>query len=148
MPNVLQLIDSFNQGGTEWQTVQLTRLLHESGKYRVLLASLSAEGPLRAEVERLGFHDIPSFPLQNFYNLNALNQLSAWRRSCAKQIFISFTLTIFIQTFLVWLLPHWLEFRLGLHLAGRLRASDHPRNDGSSGGPSGLRNPWLQMLRR
>ena len=75
MRNVLQLMDSFNQGGTESQTVQLMRLLHESGNYRVLLASLSAEGPLRAEVERLGFHDIPYFPLQNFYNLNAVNQL-------------------------------------------------------------------------
>ncbi|HUE83874.1 MAG TPA: glycosyltransferase [Pyrinomonadaceae bacterium] len=76
MPNVLQLLDSFNQGGTEWQTVQLTRLLHESGKYRIFLASLSSEGPLRAEVERLGFHDIPSFPLQNFYNFNAMKQLA------------------------------------------------------------------------
>jgi glycosyltransferase involved in cell wall biosynthesis len=76
MPNVLQLLDSFNQGGTEWQTVQLTRLLHESGKYRIFLASLSSEGPLRAEVERLGFRDVPSFPLQNFYNANAARQLS------------------------------------------------------------------------
>src|SRR5918993_2145 len=75
MPNVLQLLDSFNQGGTEWQTVQLTRLLHESGKYRIFLASLNSEGPLRAEVERLGYRDIPSFPLQNFYNANALKQL-------------------------------------------------------------------------
>ena len=76
MANVLQLFDTFNQGGTEWQTVQLTRLLHESGKHRLFLASLSNEGPLRAEVERLGFHDIPSFPLQNFYNANAMKQLS------------------------------------------------------------------------
>jgi glycosyltransferase involved in cell wall biosynthesis len=76
MSNVLQLFDSFNQGGTEWQTVQLTRLLHESGKHRIFLASLSNEGPLRAEVERLGFHDIPSFPLQNFYNFNTMKQLS------------------------------------------------------------------------
>lgn len=75
MPNVLQLFDSFNQGGTEWQTVQLTRLLHESGKYRLFLASLSSEGPLRAHLEQLGFSDIPSFPLQNFYNVNALKQL-------------------------------------------------------------------------
>lgn len=76
MANVLQLFDSFNQGGTEWQTVQLTRLLQESGKHRLSLASLNNEGPLRAEAERLGFHDIPSFPLQNFYNLNAMKQLS------------------------------------------------------------------------
>src|SRR6476619_3867824 len=76
MSNVLQLFDSFNQGGTEWQTVQLTRLLHESGKHRIFVASLSSEGPLRAHVERLGFNDIPYFPLQNFYNVNAMKQLS------------------------------------------------------------------------
>ena len=76
MANVLQLFDSFNQGGTEWQTVQLTRLLHESGKHRLFLAALKNEGPLRVEVERLGFRDIPSFPLQNFYNANAMKQLS------------------------------------------------------------------------
>src|SRR5689334_20443464 len=76
MANVLQLFDSFNQGGTEWQTVQLTRLLKESGKHRLFLATLNDEGPLRAEVARLGFTDIPSFPLQNFYNVNAMKQLS------------------------------------------------------------------------
>jgi len=76
MANVLQLFNSFNQGGTEWQTVQLTRLLHETGKHRLFLASINDEGPLRAEVEKLGFHEIPSFPLQNFYNLNAAQQLS------------------------------------------------------------------------
>ena len=74
MPNVLQLLDSFNQGGTEGQIVQLTRWLQASGKYRIFLAALSGEGPLRAEVERLGYRDIPTFPLQNFYNVNALKQ--------------------------------------------------------------------------
>ena len=76
MANVLQLFDSFNQGGTEWQTVQLTRLLCESGKHRIFIAALSDAGPLRAEVERLGFNDVPSFPLQNFYNFNATRQLT------------------------------------------------------------------------
>lgn len=76
MPNVLQLLDSFNQGGTEWQIVQLTKWLQASGKYRIFLAALSGEGPLRAEVERLGYRDIPTFPLQNFYNVNALKQQS------------------------------------------------------------------------
>ena len=79
MPNVLQLFDSFNQGGTEGQTVQLIKLLRESGKYDVFIASLSSEGPLRAHVERLGYKDIPSFPLQNFYNANAAKQLTRMR---------------------------------------------------------------------
>jgi glycosyltransferase involved in cell wall biosynthesis len=76
MPNVLQLLDSFNQGGTEGQIVQLTKWLQASGKYRIFLAALSGEGPLRAEVERLGYHDIPTFPLQSFYNVNAFKQQS------------------------------------------------------------------------
>jgi glycosyltransferase involved in cell wall biosynthesis len=79
MTNVLQLLDSFNQGGTESQTVQLVRLLHESGRHRVFVASLSSEGPLRREVERLGFENMPSFPLQNFYNVNAARQLMRLR---------------------------------------------------------------------
>lgn len=79
MPNVLQLLDSFNQGGTEGQTVQLIRLLKESGKHDVFVASLSSEGPLRAQIERLGYKDVPSFPLQNFYNANAAMQLTRLR---------------------------------------------------------------------
>jgi glycosyltransferase involved in cell wall biosynthesis len=73
--NVLQLIDSFQQGGTERQAVQLTRLLAESGRYRVHVACLSGEGPLRSEVERLNLGDIPSFPLTSFYDRNAARQL-------------------------------------------------------------------------
>ncbi len=78
--NVLQLIDSFFQGGTERQTVQLTRLLCESGRYRVHLACLSHEGPLRGEVEGLGLPEIPSFPLTSFYDRNMVVQLRRFAR--------------------------------------------------------------------
>ena len=78
-PNVLLFIDSFAQGGTERQVVQLARLLSESGRYQIHLACLSGEGVLRAEVERLGFTDIPEFPLTSFYDRNMLTQL----RRCA-----------------------------------------------------------------
>ena len=78
-PNVLLFIDSFEQGGTERQVVQLARLLSESGRYQIHLACLSGEGVLRAEVERLGFTDIPEFPLTSFYDRNMLAQL----RRCA-----------------------------------------------------------------
>ncbi|MEP7198300.1 MAG: glycosyltransferase [Chloroflexota bacterium] len=78
--NVLLFIDSFQQGGTERQVVQLTRLLHESGRYQVHLACLSRAGVLRAEVERLGFTDIPAFPLNSFYDRNALVQLRRFVR--------------------------------------------------------------------
>lgn len=75
MQNVLQLIDSFNQGGTERQVVQLTRMLHRSGRYRVHLACLSRSGPLRAEIDELNLGDIPEFPLTSFYDRNAFVQL-------------------------------------------------------------------------
>jgi glycosyltransferase involved in cell wall biosynthesis len=74
-PVVLQLIDSFNQGGSERQALQLTRLLHNNGKFDVRLASLSPEGVLRASIADLDLGDIPSFPLKSFYDANAVNQL-------------------------------------------------------------------------
>jgi len=74
-PVVLQLIDSFHQGGSERQAIQLTRLLHESGRFNVRLASLSREGTLRAAAEELDLAEIPSFPLNSFYDSNALAQL-------------------------------------------------------------------------
>jgi glycosyltransferase involved in cell wall biosynthesis len=79
-PNVLQLIDSFHQGGTERQAVQLARLLHESGRYSVHVACLNAEGVLRAEVSRLGLKEIPEFPLSSFYDRNMVKQLRRFTR--------------------------------------------------------------------
>ncbi len=73
-PVVLQLIDSFNQGGSERQAIQLTRLLRESGRFRIRLASLSAAGVLRAEAEELDLGEIPAFPLESFYDRNAFVQ--------------------------------------------------------------------------
>jgi len=73
---VLQLIDSFNQGGSERQALQLTRLLAQSGKFEVHLAALSPAGSLRATIEDLDLGEIPSFPLNNFYDANAVRQLS------------------------------------------------------------------------
>lgn len=76
-PAVLQLIDSFNQGGSELQATQLTRLLCESGTFAVHLATLNPNGPLKASVESLNLPDIPAFPLTSFYDLNAVKQLRA-----------------------------------------------------------------------
>ena len=75
MRNVLQVIDSFDQGGSEQQAVQLTRLLFESGNYRVHVACLRNKGVLRSQLENIGFSDIPEFPLSRFYDLHALKQL-------------------------------------------------------------------------
>ncbi len=83
-PAVLQLIDSFNQGGSEWQALQLTRRLSQSDNFTVYLASLSPEGPLRSSIADLSVGPIPSFPLNSFYDANAIRQLKVcvqWLKS-------------------------------------------------------------------
>jgi len=72
-PPVLHLINSFQQGGTERQAVQLVRLLQTSGHYDVHVACLDGSGGLRKELESLG--NIPEFPLTSFYDRNAISQL-------------------------------------------------------------------------
>ena len=74
-PVVLQLIDSFAQGGSESQALQLTRLLSESGRFKVHLACLNPNGSLRPTIEDLELGEIPAFPLTSFYDRNALSQL-------------------------------------------------------------------------
>ena len=73
--NALQLIGSFHQGGSERQAVQLTRLLLESGRCNVFVATLERDGVLLDEINRLGFKDIPEFRLNNFYDLQAARQV-------------------------------------------------------------------------
>jgi L-malate glycosyltransferase len=79
-PNVLHIIDSFEQGGTERQAVQLVRLLHESNRYGVHLACIHDRGVLRADVERLGIGEIEAYPLNSFFNRNFAFQLRRLRR--------------------------------------------------------------------
>ena len=74
-PSVLHIIDSFEQGGTERQAVQLVRLLQESGRYRVHLACLQNRGPLRDGAELLGLGEIREYPLNSFYDRNFASQL-------------------------------------------------------------------------
>jgi L-malate glycosyltransferase len=73
-PNVLHIIDSFEQGGTERQAIQLVRLLQASGRYRVHLACLQNRGSLRAEADALGLGEIPEYPLTSFYDRNFVRQ--------------------------------------------------------------------------
>lgn len=78
--NVLQFIGSFNQGGSERQALQLTKLLKEEGTHNIFLAVLNKEGVLREEATRVGFAEIAEFPLRSFYDLNFVGQL----RKCVR----------------------------------------------------------------
>ncbi len=83
--NALQLIGSFNQGGSERQAVQLTRLLLESGRCNVYVATLEREGVLLDEMHRLGFNDIPEFRLNSFYDLHAVRQVRRFAQYLKKR---------------------------------------------------------------
>lgn len=80
--NVLQFIGSFNQGGSERQAVQLTKLLHSDETFNVFPVTLNREGGLLKELEEIGFTDIPEFKLTSFFNLRFLKQI----RACSKFI--------------------------------------------------------------
>ena len=79
-PNVLFIIDSFEQGGSERQALQLLRQLHESGRCRVHLACLQNRGSLRTDAEQFGIGEILEYPLTSFYDLNFLRQLRRLKR--------------------------------------------------------------------
>jgi glycosyltransferase involved in cell wall biosynthesis len=74
-PNVLFIIDSFEQGGSERQAMQLLRQLQASGRCRVHLACLQNRGSLRSEADHLGIGEIPEYALNSFYDLNFVRQL-------------------------------------------------------------------------
>lgn len=73
--SVLHLINSFEQGGTERQTLQLARLLKESGRFQIKLACLNPHGVLRAEAEALGLGDIEHYKLTSFHDANFVKQV-------------------------------------------------------------------------
>lgn len=75
--NALQLIGSFHQGGSERQAVQLTRLLLDSERFNVFVATLDRSGVLLEDIDRLGIHDVPEFRLKSFYDLQTARQV--WR---------------------------------------------------------------------
>ncbi|HJQ68942.1 MAG TPA: glycosyltransferase [Blastocatellia bacterium] len=72
---VLQLVSSFNQGGSERQAVQLARLLKQSGRYEVRMACLDLSGVLLDEARRLELGEIPEYRLTSFYDRNMFTQL-------------------------------------------------------------------------
>ncbi|MEN3330642.1 MAG: hypothetical protein V7641_7 [Blastocatellia bacterium] len=74
-PNVLQLIGSFHQGGSERQALQLARLLKASNQYNLHLACIDKSGALLDSIDQLGLAEIPEYPLTSFYDRNALVQV-------------------------------------------------------------------------
>jgi len=77
---VLQLIGSFNQGGSERQAVNLVRLLKDEGSFDIFAATLNRSGVLLTEIEATGVPEIPEFPLTSFYDINFVHQV----RRCVK----------------------------------------------------------------
>src|SRR5499427_5703181 len=78
-PRVLHLITSFDAGGTERQAVELLNRLDEK-RFDARLAVLGWRGPLRRQiVERFPY--VPEFPLDSFFNANALKQLLRLRET-------------------------------------------------------------------
>lgn len=82
--NALQLIGSFHQGGSERQAVQLTRLLLESGRCNVFVATLDRDGVLLEEIKRFGLNEIPEFRLNSFYDLNTARQVRSFAQYLKK----------------------------------------------------------------
>ena len=78
-PNILHIVDSFEQGGTERQALQLVRMLHESGRYRVHLGCLQRKGLLLAPAEGAGLGEIREYPLSSFYDRNFVAQIRRLR---------------------------------------------------------------------
>src|ERR1043165_7003770 len=74
-PNVLFINESFEQGGSERQALQLLTQLHESGRVNVRLACLQDRGSLKAAAEQLGIGEIYEYPLTSFYDWNFAKQL-------------------------------------------------------------------------
>ncbi|HEY6046622.1 MAG TPA: glycosyltransferase [Pyrinomonadaceae bacterium] len=78
--NVLHMIDSFEQGGTERQAIQLVRLLQASGRCQMRLACLQNRGLLRRDADRLNLGEIQEYPLTSFYDVNFIKQVRSLAR--------------------------------------------------------------------
>ena len=78
--NVLHMIDSFDQGGTERQAIQLVGLLQASRRCQVRIACLQNKGMLRADADRLNLGEIPEYPLTSFYDSNFIRQTRSLMR--------------------------------------------------------------------
>lgn len=84
-PRVLQLVDSFHQGGTERQAVQLIRALVQTGRYEVFVSCLNKEGALLGQLDGLGLPEIVGYSLNSFFDLNFLRQVRRLARQLRRE---------------------------------------------------------------
>lgn len=80
---ILELIGSFELGGSELQAVRLTNRLARQGLFDVRVACLDAAGPLAKDLEYSG--EIRSFPLSSFYDANFARQVRDLARFIRKE---------------------------------------------------------------
>jgi len=78
--NVLHLIGSFNQGGSERQALQLAAQLSRTDRFHIELGVLRDEGPLRVLVEDEGLTRPHTFPLRAFYKPGFLREVGRFRK--------------------------------------------------------------------
>jgi len=76
---VLELVGSFDQGGSERQALHLSQALRDEGSFDVYISCLNRSGSLLDEFRWLDEASIPEFKLTSFYNFNFLKQV----RRCA-----------------------------------------------------------------
>lgn len=77
-PDVLHLIETFHQGGSERQAVQLVRLLDATGRFNLHVACLRDEGVLRRDLDGLELPPIEAFPLVSFQHPTTAVRLAAF----------------------------------------------------------------------
>jgi glycosyltransferase involved in cell wall biosynthesis len=78
-PRVLHLINNLYEGGTERQAVELLNRL-DNMRFEAQLAVLSWRGPLRRQIVAR-YPYVPEFPLNGFFNANAIKQLLRLRET-------------------------------------------------------------------
>lgn len=72
---VIQLVGSFEMGGSELQAIRLANAVHREGTFEVHVASLDARGPLKELLVHSMKNEVPEFQLTSFHNFNFLSQL-------------------------------------------------------------------------
>jgi glycosyltransferase involved in cell wall biosynthesis len=78
----MELVSSFEQGGSESQAVQLSHRLHQTDKFNVTLACLERKGPLLSKIDWQDAQAVPEYKLSSFYDLNFLIQV----KRCATEL--------------------------------------------------------------